>query len=765
MELPTFTPLTPTALNLTSQVSNISIPSVQAPTLDNLAGGIASNQVSSAGVLGNLGNVVGGAALGGLAGAAIGKLGGKNIAISAIGGAAVGGLAGAAINKLTSGMGGSTDSIKNGMENLSGAARAKVMSLAPELPEQAKGIQGVMEKGVDLGKFQEKSVGNLMSKVSDFSPGKSIIDMGKQSDALAGIKDKLNSLKPSGAIGGVLSGALGGAGVGAAVGALAGGGKNVLANAAKGAGIGALAGGVAGAVGGATSGLTSKLGSVLGGGSVGNTVASGVAGALGGEALGKLTGQSVNLKGVAGNLAGSVGGGIGAQLGSKLVGSPNSGLTGVGAAVGGTISGMIGGSAGKKALTGLAAGVGVSAITGLATNKLNNAFGIGKDQGSTQSGQSMEAPMPPSQPPDISKNTPEEITKLEDESPQSVPSATPPIPPPSPISDPPPEKELLSLKNNIPTYSVQNEKEFIENMATSKQESKVEFVSSTGNGIPFMAARGIFKVKFKSLFGSTDFEVISAKLANAIKNVTPEDRARVKSMISSYPKNFSLAYMRYSTSDDKTIPEKRTLGIDDYIAMDTEDFYKFLTTVAEGQFELSDSLEKTPPYKIFVNQKSPSEVTVTISHPVYGTATSVVPKAIPPPINELLNIKGIKECIAAYHFGQKIESDQESKLFDALDPYDGAMFRMYAFKSPTEGIQNAYCCAKDIIVSSSKVAAATGDKKGSWDHLPDTPREQRGPYSWLALLKISENEYFRIMYNAYTMEIHIIEFIKMVPKT
>lgn len=852
MELPKFTAptsmapnlsITNSVQNLSSQAGSLSVPSLQPPKLDNLTGGTFSNVASSTGALGStlgsaavgglagaaigklsggnvgigaiggaaggaaaklagggLGSVLGGAAAGGLASTAIGKLGGGKLG-SALGGAAVGGLVGAAIGKLSSGIGGTTDSIKSDMANLKGAARAKVMSAAPELPEQAKGMTGVMEKGVDLGKFQEKSVGNLMAKVSDFSPGKSITDLAKEKDIASGLKDKLNSLKPSGALGGALSGALGGAGVGAAVGALTGGGKNLLTNAAKGAGIGAVVGGIAGAasnaaggggINGAVGGLTSKLGTALGGGNVANAVASGVTGALGGAALGKLTGQSVNLKSVAGNLAGSVGGGVGAQIGSKLVGSSVS-MTGIGAAAGGAISGMIGGSAGNKALTGLAAGVGISAITGLATNKLNNAFGIGSGQGSASIGTSTQpttvseiatsepsqiqlTTSSPAEIPDISKNQPVEVISIADKSPQSVPVSSAPIAPPSNTTPPIPDREVAYLKTGNPTtVATDYIKEFDEKAKDKKTEFiETDYLKSGGGSSTSVVHNFLLGVdleitnKYTRLFGSKEFSVIRARMEKDITAVTAADRSRVKNLISNYNGTFSLGYTVSSYSigsggSSDSDPQKRSISLKDYIAMDTEDFYKFLTNAAEGQHLLypMTGQAKDVPYKIFISLKSPSEVNLTISHPSYGTATSIIPRAVPPPINELFDYKGMNECLAAFHLGQKIQSEIPSGLWNALDPQQGATVRMYA----TQGPVRLYCCAKNIIIGEDRVGVATGEKKNQWTLLPDSPESVMGKRNWVVMMKIDETLHYIVYYNPYTIEIDSVQTFKLVPKT
>ena len=659
MEIPKFTApttilpnlsLTDTVKNASSQVGNLSIPTVPAPNL-------------------------------GVATPALGGLGGI----------------GASVDK-------KIGAVQGDVEKLTGPAKARFMSSMPQLPERATGLKGIMEKGIDTAKFQEKSVANLMSKVSPFTPGKSMISLGKISNLSAGLKDKL---------------------------------------------------------------------SALGGGAVGKTIASGLTGALGGAALGKLVGgQPVNLKGIAGNLVGAAAGGIGANIGSSLVGSNVTGMTGIGAVAGGAISGIIGGSAGKKALTGLATGIGISALTGAVTN----AMGLNTGNPSQTQQPNNEAPQPNNEapqttggstPPDISKNNPEEVSKLANDSPQSVPESVPPPQKPSAITNPPVETEIQYLKKNTPTISIDNVKDVAEKRKTSDESIvKQQFVGVNDyqNGLDFMSAVGIFTSKYKSMFGSNNFEFIRSKLAVDISRVTPTDRARVKSLISSFPKNFSLAYMQYPLLGDESHPEKRQLGLNDYIAMDTEDFYKFLTTVAEGDFELNTA-EKSIPYKIFVNQKSPSEVTITISHQVYGTATGIIPRAVPPPINELFDIKGMKECIAAYNLGKNIESDQPSGLWNALDPYDGSLIRMYAFNSPNDK-QNAFACANKIIISSTKVAVATGNSKGAFKNLKDTPVEAAGRFGgWVGMLKVEEDKYFRIQYNPYTIQIFLVDFFKMVPKT
>lgn len=842
MELPKFTSpgsltsnlsLKDSVKNVSSQVSNVSIPAISGPNIQNLSSGVSSKIQSSTGALGNLGSAIGGATVGGITGAVAGKLGGVNVASTAIGGAvggaaaklagggvgsvlggaaagslasaaisklgggalgsaiggsAVGALAGSALGSLSSTAGGAVDAVKGQMESLQGAARAKVMALAPELPEQAKGISGVMEKGIDLGKFQEKTLGNLMSKVSDFSPGKSILGLAKEKDIAAGLKDKLNSLKPSGALGNALSGAIGGAGLGAVAGAISSGG-NALQNAAKGAGIGAIAGGITGAASGLASSATNAIGSALGGGSVANTVASGLTGAVGGAALGKLTGQSVNLKSVAGNLAGSVGGALGGQIGAKLVGStvPSSGL---GAAVGGAVSGLVGGSSGKKALTGLAAGIGVSAITGLATNKINSAFGIGNDQGSSAgtSPSTSVSEIQPSQPspiqltvssaaeiPDISKNQPTEVIKIADKSPQSVPESVPPAPPPSNTSSPIPDREIAYITTGNPV-TVATEYMTSKEFNDKAKSSDLKFVESdtltsggrSGTTVIYNFLLGVdleISNKYTSLFGSKDFSVIRARMEKDISSVTDADKARVKNLISNYKGAFSLGYTVSSYSivgqkNSESDPQKRSISLKDYIAMDTEDFYKFLTNAAEGQHLIypMTGQSKDVPYKIFISLKSPSEVNLTVSHPAYGTATSIIPRAVPPPLNELFDYKGINECMAAYHFGNALESKQTG-IWNAADPQQGAFVRMYA----TQGVR-VFCCAKKIIIGSDRVGVATGEKR-KWAHLPDAPESVQGDRNWLVTMKIDDTLHYMVYYNPYTIEIDSVQTFKLVPKT
>lgn len=897
MELPKFT--TPGSLapslsladsvkNVTSQASNMSVPAVSGPNIQNLVGGASSKIQSSTGALGNLGSVVGGVAAGGVTGALIGKIGGGNVGTAALGGAvggaaaklagggigsvlgasAAGGLASTAISKLgggslgsalggsavgalagtalgnlssaaggaadalkgqagdlTSAAGSATDALKGQMDSLQGAARAKLMASAPELPEQAKGMAGIMEKGVDLGKFQEKSVSNLMSKVSDFSPGKSIANLASEKDIAAGLKGKLDALKPSGALGNALSGALGGAGIGAAVGAITGGGGNLLQNAARGAGIGAAVGGITGAVSGlagsstnpissAVSGITgaasnlagsakNAIGSALGGGSVANTVASGVTGAVGGTVLGKLAGgQSINLKNFAGNLGGSVGGALGGQIGANLVGStvPSAGL---GAGLGGAVAGLVGGSPAKKALTGLAAGIGLGAVTGVVTNRINSALGVeGSSQGSAPTVQAptVQLPTVPGQIqniqeikpqqikisdvspvqsigsfqtkeiPDVSKNPPKEIEKIEDKSPQSVPSAKPPPPP-----DSPPGPSLLQVQTGLIPSSEENVRQFAAQIQAGQTDvSNLETVNSVGPDLNFLGTGSrIFRTKYTRTFGTVDFEYCRGKLEEDIKKVTPADRARVKSMISSYPKNFSLGYMKFA-SDGKTYPERRTLGVDDFIAMDSEDFYKFLTSVPEGQFELADILSKNSLYKVFMNQKSPSEVTVTISHPAYGTATSILTRAIPPPINQLFDYKGMIKTLFAYYYGKPESAEETLKnqnvsdgyVWDATKPKEGAYLRMFSTWGPT-GKANAFYCGNNIFIDQKNAGIATGEGIGKWTDLPGTTPEIAGIYSYIGIIRNPEvkDQFFRVHYHPYTMQIGIIEFVKLIPKT
>lgn len=788
MELPKFTAPTSMApnLSLTNSVQNagnVSIPSVQAPKLDNLMGGEASSKVgSTTGALGNLGSIAGGAAIGGLAGAAVGKLTGKNSKITALGGAVVGGLVGASAGKLTSGVGNNVDSVKSSMSNLQGAARAKVMANAPELPEQAKGMSGVMEKGVDLGKFQQNSVGNLMSKVSDFSPGKSITDLAKEKDIASGLKDKLNSLKPSGALGGALSGA----GIGAVAGALSGGGKNLLANAAKGAGIGAVVGGITGAASNAASGITGKIGSSLGGG-VANTIVSGAAGALGGAALGKLTGQSVNVKNVAGNLVGSVGGGIGAQIGSKLVGSTVP-MTGIGAAAGGVIAGMVGGSAGKKALTGIAAGIGISSVTGLVTNKINNTLGVSNQSTSTETSatqpttateiadsQSEPVSQSPAPIPDLSKNTTQEIQDLADKSSQSVPPPQPVAPPSTSIAPPSPNSEEAYLTTGTSTANAiedarQINQQINSNSATAKFSSS-EIISKK----LFMVemAKAIEK-RYIKFYKAKTLPEIRSYMEKDIAKVSAADKALVKDVISSYKGTFSMAYSGF-TDNVMSDPENRILSLNDYLAMDSEDFYKLLTNVAEGQFELkplTTSLQSTKPsFKAFISKKSDSEVNVTISSLSYGTGTSTIPRATPPPIDVLFNMKSIKQCVGAYHFGKEYPDLVASEgTMNTLDPKDGAYFRAWAaVPEVPNGGGERYCCGNNIVMdqnSTEETYVNPAGEKYIFRDLKETPKEVRWDLrGWVAKIKIAQDLYYIISYNPYTIQINTVQVLKLVPKT
>lgn len=71
----------------------------------------------------------------------------------------------------------------------------KSLSSQPSLPIPKSGMSGIMDTNVNLKSFQSNTVGNLSSKVSKFSPGLSIIGVGKKIEAAKELLSKLNSAK------------------------------------------------------------------------------------------------------------------------------------------------------------------------------------------------------------------------------------------------------------------------------------------------------------------------------------------------------------------------------------------------------------------------------------------------------------------------------------------------------------------------------------------------------------------------------------------
>ena len=163
---------------------------------------------------------------------------------------------------------------------LSSAAKAKALAKLPSLPDVPDGMAGIMTPGVDLSKFQAKTMANLISIVPPHIPGKSSLGIAKALKLASAAKSKLGGLKSLAS------------------------GLNVSAL----SGVSGLAGGVAGKLGGALSSATGKLGGVSG-------LAGGVAGKLGG-ALSSIGGVS--------GLAGGLGGALSSTTG-KLSGAGVSG--------------------------------------------------------------------------------------------------------------------------------------------------------------------------------------------------------------------------------------------------------------------------------------------------------------------------------------------------------------------------------------------------------------------------------------------------------
>jgi hypothetical protein len=835
MDIPKITLPSPSSLapnlSLQSTIKNIgssgtlSIPAISAPNLGDLGSGASK-------ALGNFGGgsmLPGGtSALGGIGEKATGALGG-------IGEKATGALGGIG-EKATGALGGleaGKDAITSRMETLTGPARAKFMSSVSSFPDPAPGLKGIMEKGVDLGTFQEKSLGNLMSKVSDFSPGKSILELSKEADIANSLKDKLNSLKPSlpslpslpgvpSGLGAVAQQALTGGAIGAVAGAITGG-TDKLGGALKGGAIGAGVGVIGGAISNSAGGITSKLGSALGGGAVADVVSKGIAGAAGGAALAKLTGQSVNLKSAAGNLAGSIGGGLGAQLGTKLTGANIPGASGLGAAAGGLISGMVGGSAGKKALTGLAAGAGITALTGALTKNLKapdvkipgagevgqslsqqvsnttgqlqaQAIGTGPSQPLSGPSNALSAlpisNVTPSQPlsgpsnalsalpisnvtstkpPDLSKSAPLDIISLGNKSPQSVPDTRAPIPADSNNTTPGKNQIEAVLSGRESTTTV---------TSASFQETAEAFVGATDvtnqAGVSdFVATKafirdmsGVIRDRYKGFLRDDTWSSMVIKMADDMKKVTDEDKNRVQQVIKNYNGAFSIGFSS-AVSDPKGVsePQNRKLSFNDYLALDTKNFYQFITGVAEGSHVVkpivlpSSGLSNSTPYQVFISQKSPSEVLLTVSHPAFGSATGIIPRIEPPPLETLFDAHGVYTCGFKYHYATSdIPENKWPKgvPLDTLNPNGGAMFRMWAqFGKPKR-----YCCGGDIVIGDMNCGKATGEKPYEWENIFPIP----WPYGAISKLKISDTLYYMVTYHAYTINIDSIQVYKLVPK-
>lgn len=151
---------------------------------------------------------------------------------------------------------------------------------------------------------------------------------------------------------------------------------------------------------------------------------------------------------------------------------------------------------------------------------------------------------------------------------------------------------------------------------------------------------------------------------------------------------------------------------------------------------------------------------MTVSHPAFGTATSTIARAVPPPMEELFNLKGMKETTYFYHYGKKLENVKDEGMWNALDPENGAMVRMYGALNPK------WCptiCCNNIIVNWPYAGNVSETKPYQGKDFPGSP-VQGFPYGWAATLKISENSHYVVGYNAYNIGISTILSYKTIPK-
>lgn len=335
--------------------------------------------------------------------------------------------------------------------------------------------------------------------------------------------------------------------------------------------------------------------------------------------------------------------------------------------------------------------------------------------------------------PNVEQKTAAEVSALTNES-KSVPEV--PTPNPAPIAT------TTTFESTPPTISTELETKSVSGVIVDLGSSRagigsLEFVSKN------MSMRTF------------------TQLSNKMRKFTQLDFDNTDKHLSELNGGLSWAYSKFMSTLKTTgaDPTDRQITFGQFLAMTTDQMYRFLTAVPYGTFELTvHEIKSRADVKYTITVSSPATVTVSS---VYGSATfDLDNKRIEPPTQDkLMDFIGCRSAVSLYDSGKPITTGLGSRQcrlrgVDEKSYVEGSVLKSYMLY-PGWG----FVCDSDKVIGERYNCVISGLKKIEID--------KPSYFSCQSTAKIlgTTDSYYKIAYHPYTLGIQSIEYLVMVPKS